>query len=106
MGTLAVTNPSSGNNNVISMSGRMRLLVGTFTFSSSYTTGGEAFDLVTQFPGLVKTVFFIDTSPMGGNTFQWDATNKKLIAYAGASQVSAATNLSTLGAVPFFAVVR
>lgn len=106
MGTLALTNASSGNNNVLSMSGRLRVLIGAFTFSSSYATGGEAFDLAASYPGLVKSVTVVTVPAAGGNTFQYDSTTKKLLAYAGSSQVAATTNLSTLGALPFIAFIR
>lgn len=56
--------------------GNSRIVVGTFTFSSSYTTNGEACD-----PGL-GTINLATCDPcVGGYTFQYDYSAKKLKAF-------------------------
>jgi len=114
MGTIALTTPSGGRPNIVSYSGDLRVIVGTFTFSSSYSTGGEAFDLAGSYGNLVRgTVVFVNFMPTtGGHLLVWDATNKKVKAYwsgtasAVLNEVTAATNLSGQGAIPFIAWVR
>jgi hypothetical protein len=110
VGTLSLTRPSAYNKGVRSMSGKMRQAVGTFTFSSSYTTGGEPFDLPSVFPGVAQSVKFVRFADAGGYVFEYDDTVKKVLARrsgAGAGvmpEAPAATDLSTLGPIPWLAV--
>lgn len=71
----------------------LKLLTGSFTFSDSYATGGEAFDVTEYFSELKGVI----VSPAGGRTFTYDATNKKILAYSAATtQVTAETDLSAV----------
>lgn len=90
---------------------RLRELIGTVTFSSSYATGGDTgFD-----PANVPAANYVsmDVENIGGRVFAFDTTNKKILAYedgatvAGAlDEVPAATNLSTLGAIRYRALIK
>jgi hypothetical protein len=56
--------------------GNSRVVIGTFTFDSSYATNGEACD-----PGLGTINLAISDSSVSGYTFQYDYSNKKLKAF-------------------------
>lgn len=96
--TVAVT-----SNQVV---GARRQVVGTVAFDSSYPTGGEALTPATL--GLIA-VDHINVPAKSGYTFEYDYTNKKLLAYwvdtsvdgAAQAQVVDTTNLSTLTGVRF-----
>lgn len=105
MGTLVVTTPTTAEP-AESLSGDLRVVVGDYTFSSSYTTGGEVLDLAAAF-GAVRGIVAVRVPPAGGYTFEYVAATKKLKAYTTAgAEVAAATNLSTLGAIRYVAYVR
>ncbi len=68
------------NKGVADMGGQgLKMIVGTIDFDASYPTGGESLDLSTDIPGLLAV--FIETK--GGYVFEYDYTNKKVIAYNG-----------------------
>jgi hypothetical protein len=69
---------------------------GTFTFSTSYATGGEALDLSKYFRRLdmVKFENFATTATV--NEVAYDYTNKKVLAYVSGTQVAAEVDLHTL----------
>ena len=69
------------------------LVIADITFDSSYATGGES--LVPAALGLDK-FDLVQASAVGGYTFAYDKTNKKLMAYSGATQASKATDLSAI----------
>lgn len=90
------------------MSRDLRVFTGSIAFDSSYPTGGEAMDLSSKFAALKLVLFENDA----GYVFQYDYTNKKVLAYyydydAGADgtaiQVANATDLSALTDVRFIA---
>lgn len=72
--------------------GRMKKLA-TVTFDNSYTTGGKAL-LPADFG--MKTIAAVMATSQDGFLFSYDYTNQKLKAYAGAAEVTNATNLATL----------
>lgn len=78
------------------LQGLVRVLYGTFTFSNSYTTNGEAAD-----PGVGEILKVDIDQGVNGRMFQYDYSAKKIKAYnfpdaAGvAAEVSNGTNLST-----------
>jgi hypothetical protein len=86
---------------------RLKMMYGTFDFDSSYPTGGEAMDLSNEFTELL----YVNMTPMLGYFFEYDKTNKKILAYesgadGGANdEVGNTTDLATVGLlnVPFFA---
>jgi hypothetical protein len=66
-------------------------------FDDSYPTGGEDFDPV-KVPGIRPV--FISISPRSGYVFEYDETNKKILAYStAATEVGNGTDLSTLTGV-------
>lgn len=95
--TVAPSNPRAGFDPVLMQDSRIRRwTVFNFTFSNSYATGGEAFDPVGTYPGLVPSTPEIVIIPAkNGYTFWWDSANKKVLAYNGTTQISATTDLST-----------
>jgi hypothetical protein len=81
--------------------GSLFCLVGTFTFSGSYATGGDAtLNLETIFKRIgLGRVYFI--SPVRGNSAEWDSANDKLKLYASANtEVAAAAYNAALTASP------
>jgi len=88
--------------NVRTINGVRTVIEGTIALDSSYPTGGESITAASL--GLVR----IDDMIIGnksGYSFEWDATNSKLLAYQGdntnaaaapAVQVPDTTNLSTV----------
>jgi hypothetical protein len=101
---LAITTPAVFDRGVISMSGNVKMILGTYTFSTSYTTGGEAFVL----PPLAQKIIWCVLASRGGYVFVVGSGVVKAYnpgAGAGALvEVTAGTNLNTLGAVEFLAV--
>ena len=91
---MALTVEQLGRTNV---TGNRLTVALKITFDSSYPTGGEALDL-TAYVSNIETVG-IEVS--GGYVFQYDRSNKKVLAYeAGADgaaldEVASATNLSS-----------
>jgi len=78
--------------------------IAEFTFSSSYTTGGESFD----FKGLDHPGYVLLAFPKGGYVFEWDPAAKKIKAYYGDNnnaadgpliEVAAAVNVGAIGPV-------
>jgi len=89
---------------------RLKLLIGSIAFDSSYPTGGEAMDLSNDL-GTIHAVQFFD---MSGYSFEYDYANKKVIVYWGDYaqttavdkahvQVADTTDLSALTDVRFIA---
>ena len=87
------------------------MVTGKITFDSSYPTGGEALDLSKHMPNEIE---FISFESDDGYIFQYDRTNKKILAYyfdynAGADgaaiEVANTTDLSAV-VIRFFAVGR
>ena len=92
---MALTVEQLGRTNV---TGNRLTVALKITFDSSYPTGGEPLDLTTY----VENIETVGIEVSGGYVFQYDRTNKKVLAYeAGADgaaldQVANATNLSTV----------
>ena len=86
---------------------RLKIMYGTFDFDSSYPTDGEAMDLSNEFVELL----YVNMVPSNGYFFEYDKTNKKIIAYesgadGGANdEVGNGTDLASAGCtdVPFIA---
>lgn len=79
--------------------GNSRGVIVNVAFDSSYPTGGE--DLTPALLGLSQVDAFIPVSGNPGYSFQF--TGSKLLAFNGTTQVTNATNLSTL--TPDFLVI-
>ena len=92
---MALTVEQLGRTNV---TGNRLTVALKITFDDSYPTGGEPLDLTTY----VENIETVSIEVSGGYVFQYDRTNKKVLAYeAGADgaaldQVANATNLSTV----------
>tara|TARA_R100001509_G_scaffold128481_1_gene81886 strand:- start:3773 stop:4084 length:312 start_codon:yes stop_codon:yes gene_type:complete len=92
---MALTVEQLGRTNV---TGNRLTVALKITFDDSYPTGGEALDLTAY----VENIETVGIEVSGGYVFQYDRTNKKVLAYeAGADgaaldQVANATNLSTV----------
>ena len=92
---MALTVEQLGRTNV---TGNRLTVALKITFDDSYPTGGEPLDLTTY----VENIETVGIEVSGGYVFQYDRTNKKVLAYeAGADgaaldQVANATNLSTV----------
>ena len=86
----------------------LRLYPITFTMSNSYATGGDTITAATLPPLLAANMYDADLFPtVNGYTFKLDIANSKMLAYvSGGTQVTAAVDLSTLGALTLFAAVR
>jgi hypothetical protein len=107
--------PPSGPN-VQSLLGPLKFSAFTFTFSSSYATGGETFDPATTNPFEVKSVIGVFVIPPANATVDvvWDPAGKKLKAYwlgpalSGVkAEVANTTNLSvTPGALTVIVLHR
>jgi hypothetical protein len=76
-----------------SVTGNRRVKYFDVTFDSSYATGGLSLK-----PGDfgMSRIDALDANPVGGRSFPYDYTNQKLQAYGGTTEVTAATNLSTV----------
>lgn len=74
--------------------GDHRETVADVTFDTSYRTGGLA--ITPAQLNLSNVLFMLPTVATTGQTFSYDATNGRLLAFAGGSQVADATNLSTV----------
>lgn len=91
---MALTVEQLGRTNV---TGNRLTVALKITFDSSYPTGGEALDLTTY----VSNIETVGIEVSGGYVFQYDRSNKKVLAYeAGADaaaldEVANATNLSS-----------
>lgn len=100
MGTPTVALPTGGRasmrQNLVNNDRAVRTSYFTFTFSTTYATGGEAFDpAVTFAPHVRGSILAVEIPPKGGWTFEWDSAAKKIKAYvSGGTEVSAAANLS------------
>jgi len=92
---MALTVEQLGRTNV---TGNRLTVALKITFDDSYPTGGEALDLTAY----VENIETVGIEVSGGYVFQYDRTNKKVLAYeAGADgaaldEVANATNLSTV----------
>tara|TARA_B100000900_G_C20283839_1_gene595210 strand:- start:50 stop:361 length:312 start_codon:yes stop_codon:yes gene_type:complete len=91
---MALTVEQLGRTNV---TGNRLTVALKITFDSSYPTGGEPLDLTTY----VSNIETVHVEVSGGYVFQYDRSNKKVLAYeAGADsaaldEVASATNLSS-----------
>jgi len=99
--TVAKSSPTPHRTGVESLAGQLRLSIFDFTFSTSYATGGEAFDPAALRPNEVKDVqAVIVVQKQSGHLFEWDPATKLVKAYwsgtasAVFNEVAAATNLS------------
>jgi hypothetical protein len=108
VGTLVVQPTETGGKNYPLRSGAsdIRLIPAAYTFSSSYTTGGEACDPATQFPGVARSILVVHPMPAAGYVFQWLAG--KIIAYQNGAEVAPGTNLNSLISTPvmMFVIAR
>lgn len=108
MATLAFTRQSAPRRGILSMSGDVKVVLGTVTFSGSYATGGETVDLPASWGG-VKSVIAMFLNPTGGYVFEYVDSTKKVKAYRQTAatsalvEVAAAVNVGAVGAVPFVA---
>ena len=97
---LSLFEPSLQDHAVSSNVRLSRIVVGHFTFSSSYPTGGDTFTV----PG-VRQAIIVNVPAAGGYTFSYTAG--KLKAYTGSgAEVSAGTDLSVLGSLPWYSIAR
>lgn len=91
---------------VVSMSGNVKMLFGAYTFSASYATGGETF----QLPPAAQSVISLIIAPKGGYVFVYEGGNLKAYRSSGAAgplqEVPAGTNLAAVGALDFLAVTH
>ena len=73
--------------------GSQRKATADITFDASYATGGEEL-----LPGAFgfSTIQKVNAEPVGGRSFPYDYTNKKLQAFGGTTEVVAATDLSAV----------
>lgn len=106
---LTVTNKTTGGSTgqdvrVIGI-GDLKCLPLTIAFDSSYPTGGEPLDVSGYFD---KEVINVQINPTSGYVFEYDYTNKKVLAYYGNNdgdadgalvQVADTTDLSSLTSV-------
>lgn len=76
----------------LSIGGRDLVVSADLTMSSSYATSGDTIDL-TQLPLNGVFAIMIPGAIGAATTMQWDL-GTKVVAYAGASQVANATDLS------------
>ncbi len=85
------------------------MLTGSLAFDDSYPTGGETVDL----SGYFSDIHMVLIEPKSGYVFEYDYTNKKVLAYYadynGAAdgaliEVAAAVDLSALTDVRFVAI--
>lgn len=102
MGKINLDSCNRGLNKVRGVGMPFNMLTGTFDFGDSYPAGGEDFDLKPYFP---KGIVNVNVFPKSGYTFEYDETNKKIIAYSAAdTEVTDATDLSALTGVSFVAL--
>ena len=91
------------------VAGDLTLVPITFTMSSSYSTDGDTGVTVPAYKDLISPWLF---PTVAGYTFKLDAANSKMIAYIGgaatyaSAQVTSGQDLSALGALTLFALVR
>jgi len=77
----------------VNIEGARKAVTVDITFDSSYATGGEAF--VPDDVGL-SVIDFADIAATGGRTFSYSASTGKILAYAGSTEVTNATDLSAV----------
>jgi hypothetical protein len=100
VGTLVLVDPTPYNHVVASTIAFAQMLVGDWSFSASYSSGGETFVV----PAVNENVV-ISMPPVGGFTFQYKAG--KMLAFTGAgTEVAGGTNLSTLGSIRWYGMFR
>lgn len=77
------------------------VLIGTFTFSGSYATGGDSLDLGLAFRKIGAGRSVIVTTTARGNEVEYDEVNKKLKLWGAANtEVAAAAYNAALTASP------
>lgn len=74
----------------IQTSGSMLVLAGTFTFSGSYSTGGESLDLSRIMKRIGLGMVLGIPSPIRGHHAEYDSVNNKVKIYASANTEHAA----------------
>ena len=75
--------------------GDHRAVIADITFDSSYATGGES--LTQTDLGLTRSLVLLQASPATtGHSCPYDYTNAKLMAFNGTTQISNATDLSSV----------
>lgn len=84
MPTVDILPESYGMNLVRNVGFQLRTLVGTLDFDSSYSSGGEAFDVSRYFD---KEIVGVMVFPKDGYIFEYDEANKKIKAYQPADSV-------------------
>lgn len=88
-----------------SLSGPMRIFEHDYSFSPSYTTGGEAITLPT---GTFQDLIAVVVEGKGGYSFEYVAATGKLKAYSapGTEVVAGSGALSALGAIRMMVFAR
>jgi hypothetical protein len=89
--------------------GSLLYLVGTFTFSGSYATGGEALDLSKTFKRIGLGLVLGIPTPLRGHHAEYDSTNNKVKLYSSANteHAAAAYNAALTGSpVPVIIIGR
>ena len=110
----AVTNATTyvrGGRSIVRsrVSGDLTIVPISFTMSNSYASGGDTGVTLPSYKDLISPWLF---PTVAGYTFKLDDANLKIIAYVGGAatvaqtQVTAGQDLSALGALTLFALVR
>lgn len=81
--------PSGAGANPIALAGGVWMLFGTLTFSGSYSTGGDALDLLKRIPMLSSIRQVVALGQVRGFTAEYDKTNKKLLIHVGSAATPA-----------------
>jgi hypothetical protein len=106
MGTTASWN-AMVQSEVESLSGRLHVITGSFTFSSDYATGGEDFS-ISAWTDVADSmqILLILFEPTGGYIFEYLRETGKVRALDPANEPSEHANLSGIGPIPFIALVH
>lgn len=103
LGSLVLIDPSPFNHVVASTLEFGLVRTGTYTFSASYSSGGETFLI----PAISEHVMVIIPHSQGFNFTYLPGSPGKIKAFTGAGvEVTGGTNLSTLGALYWLAICR
>ena len=108
--TMATTYNRGGRSLVRArVAGDLTVVPITFTMNSSYSSGGDGGVTLPSYKDLISPWMF---PTVAGYTFKLDAANSKIIAYIGGAatvaqtEVTAGQDLSALGALTLFLLVR
>lgn len=106
MGSITVRSTRTGGLNYPLRSGSkdIRIAPASYTFSTSYTLGGEVCDIAGQFPGVARSIIGVAPCSTAGYTFSWLPTGR-IVAYQNGAEVGAGTNLQSLIAQPVMMLV-